>query len=211
MIILVAHVKGGVGKSTITVNVAAELQRLGKDVLIVEADPTVRTVSNWARDREESELAKIPCVQKGGNIHSTLKDLATRYDVVLVDAAGKDSKEMRTALTAASVVLVPMQPSQADLDTAESFVTTVTEAQDFNPNLRVLGVLNRASTHATTSDVQEAREYMAAFPELPLAGVVLHERKSYQRCLEDGRGVVEMKDPKAKAEIQILTQEVMGW
>lgn len=211
MIILFAHVKGGVGKSTITVNVAAELQRLGKDVLIVEADPTVRTVSNWTRDREEAGHKRIQCIQKTGNLHSTLLDLADRYDVVLIDAAGKDSKEMRTAMTAAHLVVVPMQPNQADLDATDSFVTTVDEARDFNPDLKVLGVFNRASTNVYATDVQEGRTYMAEYPELPFSETVIHERKSYQRCLEDGRGVVEMKDSKAKGEIQLLTQEVIGW
>lgn len=211
MIILIAHVKGGVGKSTITVNVAAELQRLGKDVLIVEADPTVRTVSNWTRDREEAGYKRIQSVQKTGNLHSTLLDLALRYDVILIDAAGKDSKEMRTAMTAAHLVLAPMQPSQADLDATEALVATIQQARDFNPELKVLGVFNRASTNVYATDVAEGRVFMDDFPELELSKTVVHERKSYKDCLEDGRGVVEMKDSKAKAEIQLLTQEVMAW
>ena len=111
MIVVIAHIKGGVGKSTITVNLAVELQRQGKDVVMLEADPTVRTVSNWAGDREEYGHPRIQCLQQTGNLHSVLLD----------------------------------------------------------------------------------------------------DRSAFQKCLDDGRGVVEMKDPKAKAEIQLLTQEVMGW
>lgn len=211
MIILFAHVKGGVGKSTLAVNVATELQRLGRDVILIEADPSVHTVSNWARDREESGRQKITCVQKSGNLHSTLKDFAGRYDTVVVDAAGKDSKEMRTALTAAHIVVAPMQPSQADLDAVETFATTVNEARDFNPLLKAVGVFNRASTNTFATDVSEGRAYLVDFPELEMAQTVIHERKAYQRCLEDGRGVVELSDSKAKAEIQLLTQEVTQW
>lgn len=178
---------------------------------MLEADPTVRTVSNWAGDREEYGHPRIQCLQQTGNLHSVLLDLDKRYDVVLVDTAGKDSKEMRTAMTAAHVLLAPMQPNQADLDVAGVLVETIEQARDFNPELRVLGVLNRASTHVFATDVKDSRAYLKDYSELPVSERVIYDRSAFQKCLDDGRGVVEMKDPKAKAEIQLLTQEVMGW
>lgn len=211
MIILIAHQKGGVGKSTITVNLAAELQARGLDAIIVEADPTVHTASKWAADRLEAGRRPIQTMQKTGNLHAALVDLDGRYDHVLVDAAGKDSREMRTAMTAAHLVLTPMQATQPDLDAAEHLVETLTEARDFNPGMKVLAVLNRVSTNVFSKSADEAREYLAAFPELALAETRLHERLAYQSSLAEGLGVVEMADRKAMAEIQLLTQEVLSW
>lgn len=211
MLILIGHQKGGVGKSTITVNLAAELQRRGRDVCIVEADPTVRTASTWAADREEAGGAPIQTVRLDGNLRSSLLDLDTRFDVVLVDAAGKDSKELRTAMTACDLLLAPLQPSQADLDTSASLLDTVSAAKDFNEALKVMGVLNRVSTHVFDEEEAEARTYMRHYPDMPLARTCLHERKVFRSSLAEGRGVVEMKDPKAKAEIQLLTEEVLTW
>lgn len=211
MILLIAHVKGGVGKSMTTVNLAAALQHAGRDVMILEADPTVHTSANWARDRAEAGRKPITCIHQTGNLYSVLKDMDKRYDVVLVDSAGKDSKEMRTAMTAAHVMVSPMEPVQTDLDTVATLVETIEQARDFNPELRVLGFLNRASTHTFATDVKEARAYLEDYPELPMADTVLHDRKAFKACMDDGWGVVEMSDRKAKAEIQLLTQEVMGW
>lgn len=211
MILLVGHLKGGVGKSTLVVNIAAELQRLGNDVILVEADPTVHTVTNWSRDREENGYRHIQTVQKTGNLRASLDELSGKYDYVIVDAPGKDSREMRTALTIANVFLMPFQPSQADLDTTESVVTTLNEAKDFNPELNAIAVMNRAATNVFTKDIREAKQYMESFPEITLAATIVHERKAYQNCLSEGLGVVEMKDSKAKAEIQLLTQEVIKW
>lgn len=211
MIVLVAHQKGGVGKSTFTVNIAAELQRLGSDVILVEADPTVHTVTNWARDREENGHQPIQAVQKTGNLRGSLQDLDDRYDYVLVDVPGKDSREMRTAMTAAHVFVMPLQPTQADLDTTESVVRTITEAQDFNPDLRVLAVINRAGTNVFSKSVKEAHTYLADYPEISIARTVLHERAAYQNSLAKGLGVVEMPDFKARKEIQLVTQEVIKW
>jgi chromosome partitioning protein len=211
MLILVGHQKGGVGKSTITVNLAAELQRRGSDVCIVEADPTVRTASTWAQDREEAGGAPIQTVRLDGNLRASLLDLGTRFDIVLVDAAGKDSKELRTAMTACDLLLAPLQPSQPDLDTTKQLMETVSAAKDFNESLKVMGVLNRVATNVFSREEAEARAYLKAFPDMPLAKTVLHERLVYRSSLGEGRGVVEMKDPKAKAEIQLLTEEALSW
>lgn len=211
MIILIAHQKGGVGKSTVAVNVAVELSSRGKDVIIVEADPSVHTSSNWARDREEAGYSPIQTVQKTGNLRSTLIDLDQKYDVVIVDTPGKDSSEMRTAMTAADVLLVPIQPTQPDLDTTQGLVVTINQAKDFNPELKALAVLNRVPTHALSDAVKEARAYLSEFPELRVAETRLHERKAYQSSLSEGLGVVEMKDAKAKTEIEKLTEEVLAW
>ena len=211
MILLVGHHKGGVGKSTLAVNIAVEMQRLGKDVILVEADPTVHTVTNWARDREENGHKYIQAVQMKGNLRTSLEELGGKYDVVIVDAPGKDSKEMRTALTIAVVFLMPFQPSQADLDSTAGVVETLSEALDFNPALKTLAAMNRAATNVFSTDIKESQEYLADYPEITLASTVIHERKVFKNCLDEGQGVVEMKDSKAKAEVQLLTQEILTW
>lgn len=210
MIILIAHQKGGVGKSTITVNLAAELQARGRSVIIVEADPSVYTSSNWAKDREENGHPPIAAVQRTGNLRTTLIDLDNRYDDVLVDVPGKDSQEMRTAMTAAHIVVAPIQPTQPDLDSTEGLVTIIAAAQDFNPELRALAVLNRVPNDVFSRGAADAATYLRDYPELRLAGVQLHERRAYQSSLAEGLGVVEMKDSKARAEMQLLTEEVVA-
>ena len=117
-IILVACQKGGSGKTTTTVNVATELARLGHDVLIVDCDKTTKSSTTWAQDRaQDDSLPRVHAIQKTGNVREALKDLATRYDYVVVDAPGHDSQEMRTAMTVADLMVIPTRPSQFDLDT----------------------------------------------------------------------------------------------
>jgi chromosome partitioning protein len=211
MIVLIGHQKGGVGKSTITVNLAAELQRRGQDVCIVEADPTVHTASIWAADRVEAGGAPIKTEKITGNLYTRLMNLDKAHDVVLVDAAGKDSKELRTAMTACDLLLAPLLPSQPDLDTSKPLLETVRQARKFNEGLKVMGVLNRVSAHVFDDEEGEAREYMQAYPDLVLAKTVLHDRKVFRKAMSVGMGVVETRDRKAKAEIQLLLQEALAW
>jgi chromosome partitioning protein len=210
MIILVAHEKGGVGKSTLAVNLAAEALARGRNVLIAEADPSVYTARLWARTRQEAGHSLIPAAKLRGNIADTLLEFAKEYDDIVVDVAGKDSKELRTAMAAADVLVAPMQPFQPDLDAAEQFADIISIAKEINPKLAVLAVLNRVPTNAFNSEARQAIEYLEDYPELPLASVRIHERKSYRTSLEQGLGVVETKDGKAKAEIQLLMNEILA-
>jgi chromosome partitioning protein len=93
MIILIGSQKGGCGKSTTAVNICAELARLGHDVVLVDADRQ-STAANWISDRlSKTTVAKVHCVQKYENIRETLLDLNQRYGFVVVDAAGRDSRD----------------------------------------------------------------------------------------------------------------------
>jgi chromosome partitioning protein len=209
MIILVAHQKGGVGKSTLAVNLAAEAQRRGGDVLIAEADPTIHTARRWTQTRQGTSAKRITCSTLEGNIQADLTDLAGRYDHVVVDVAGKDSREMRSAMLIADVMVSPIMPSQSDVDETLLLVQTIEQARDFNPKLSVLAVLNRCPTGWNSTEVDEAIGYLEDYPELPLASVRIYDRKAFRTSIEKGLGVVELKDSKAKAEIQLLMNEIL--
>lgn len=209
MIILIAHQKGGVGKSTLAVNLAAEAQRRGGDVLIAEADPTIHTARRWTQTRQATGAAPITCATLEGNIQADLRDLAGRFDHVVVDVAGKDSREMRSAMLIADIVISPILPSQSDVDETQLLVETIERARDFNPRLAVLAVLNRCSTQWNDTEADEADEYLKDYPLLPLASVRLYDRKAFRTSIEKGLGVVELRDPKAKGEIQNLMNEIL--
>lgn len=208
MIILLGSQKGGCGKSTTAVNLCAELARTGGDVVLVDADRQ-ETAARWAQDRRAQQVPQIHLEQKHDNIHDFLRSLNKNHDFVVVDAAGRDSRELRSAMTAAHVLLVPFRPSQPDLDTLPSLQKIITGAKDLNPGLQVLGVLTMAPTNPAINESDEARAYLSDFPEILALRSVIRDRKVYRDAMSEGLGVVEMNNGKAKAEIQLLTQEIM--
>ncbi len=209
MIILLGSQKGGCGKSTIAVNLCAELARTGADVVLVDADRQ-STSSRWAQDRQSRKASPVHCVQKYDNLRETLFDLDKRYEIVVVDAAGRDSRELRTAMTAAHVLLVPFRPSQPDLDTLPALQEIITGAKDLNPGLKVFGVLTMAPTNPAVNEADEARAYLSDFPEIQTLRSIIRDRKVYRDAMSEGLGVVDMGNEKARAEIQLLTKEIMG-
>jgi len=208
MIIEIGSEKGGVGKSTVTTNLAVCLATMGYTVAVVDGDKQ-RSSSQWGVDREEAgHRPRIFIVEKLGNLVETLRELDTKYDVVLVDVAGNDSKEMRTAMAVAHVLLVITQTSNFDLDTLRTVNSLADQARDFNPGLRVLGMLNRVSTNAFESESSDARGYLSDFPEIEPLDSVLYERKAYRDVVGEGLSVVEYKNPKAAKEIRALAKEL---
>ena len=211
MIIQISNIKGGCGKSTLTINLAALLAQQGKDVIIVDADRQGSS-SNWVLDRQEDEkLARIQHVQVFDNIRPTVMDLAKRYEYVLVDTGGTNSREMRTGMTAANWVLLPFRPSQPDLDVLPHLKEAIEAAQDTNPDMKVFAVISQAPSNPSVKEIEEARDYLADYSDLiTLLNAVIYDRKIYRDAMSAGRGVVEMNNPKAAQEIQQLWEEIHG-
>jgi len=209
MIILIGSQKGGSGKSTTAVNISAWLADNNKDVCLVDADRQ-STASNWVADRDESgDRPKVHCVQKYDNIRETLKDLDSRYEYVIVDAAGRDSKELRTGMTAAHILIIPFRPSQPDLDTLPTMVDLINQAKDFNPDLEVHGLVTMAPSNPVVNETQEAKEYLSDYPDITLLKTIIRDRKVYRDAMSAGAGVTEMTNYKAKNEFQMLVNEVL--
>lgn len=211
MIIVVGNHKGGTSKSTLAVNLAVEYQHKGRKVIILETDPTVSTASQWAADRENTTQEPITTVRKTGRLGSTIDDLAAAYDIVLIDTAGKDSTELRSAAHRADLLLVPTSTTVADLDATRIFLSWMDEARDMNPALKMLVVISKAPTYWHSNHVETATAALAEIPkeiEFDLADTVIHHRNVYAQALSEGLSVVESDNPKAKAEIQLLTQEI---
>ena len=211
MIVLIGSQKGGCGKSTTAVNICAQLAKNGHDVVLVDADRQC-TAANWAMDRADNQaLPTVHCVQKYENIRDTLLDLDKRYEYVIVDAAGRDSRELRTGMTAAHVLIVPFRPSQPDLDTLPKMQEVIIQAKDLNPELVVHGILTMAPTNPVVNEVAEAYEYLKDYPEIQLLDTaIIRDRKVYRDAMSEGMGVIEMRNPKAADEIESLVREVFN-
>ena len=210
MIVLLGHSKGGVGKSTLAVNLAVHQASEGFDVAIVDTDRQ-GSAAAWSAVRDEEGITpRIPCVQVFGKIHRELEDLKKRYGFLIVDAGGRDSAELRTAMGVADILLMPLQPSQADVWATEDIVQVLEQARSFNPAIRARAVLNRCPTHPLVRETRESRSYLEA-AGIELADVVIRDRISFRRSFGEGRGVSEIRplDDKSMLELRALWKEVL--
>lgn len=209
MIITLGSYKGGCGKSTLATSLAAMLANNGADVVLVDADKQ-STASTWAADRESLELPPVACVQKYDNIRQTVLDLDKRYSHVVVDCAGHDSKELRTGMTAAHVLLSPFKPSQPDLDTSRKLAALVEQAQEINESLRAFAVLTMCPSNPSVTEIKDAQDYLKDVSTLNVIEPCVYDRKVYRDAICEGKGVTEMNNDKARAEILAVWEAIRG-
>ncbi len=210
MIVLIGGEKGGTGKSTLATNLATWLAHDGRDVLLLDADRQ-GTSANWATERSEhSELPPVHCMQRYGNIFTALKDLRERYGEIVIDAGGRDSEELRSGMVAANRLYSPIRASQSDLWTVSHLDQLVALARGLNQDLQAFALVSMAPTNPRVTEAADATEMMAEFNEFAMAASVIRDRKVYRDAMCEGRGVIEMADPKAVQEIEALAKEIYG-
>jgi chromosome partitioning protein len=213
VIILIGGEKGGSGKTTIATNLAALRVQSGRDVLLVDTD-VQGSASYWAASRDDAAISpRVACIQKfGRNLALELKDLARRYQDVVIDAGGRDSPELRASLVAADRAFIPIQASQFDVWTLQRMEELVASALTFNAALTAMIVLNRASPNPVVGEVEEVKEIAADFQHIGLCDVILRDRIAYRKAAKAGLAVTELDrtDSKANTEIRRLYQWVFA-
>lgn len=212
MIVVVGGEKGGTGKTTIAVNLAAMRMRDKGDTIIVDAEPTQQNASLWCLSREDSGIQpRITSISKlGKTLRNDLLKLGEKFATVIVDTGGQDSTELRASLLAADVVISPMRPSQFDIWTIDRMNKLVGDAKQINDHLRAYIVLNAAHTNPLVDEIKDAAQYLneGSYENIKLLPFALHDRRIYRKVV-GGYSVHETRtDGKAEAELNQLYKEV---
>ena len=212
MIVIVGCNKGGAAKTTTAINLAVGLAMLKKDVCLVDAD-VQRSASRWYGEREMNKLKpSITLIEKRDNISQTIKQLNDKFDYVIVDVAGRNSKELITGGTVADLIVAPHQCSQLDLDTLIELQVQVESIRDINPELRVFCYQAMATTNPLLKDKERAEfiSFVNEFKDFKILNSIGHYRKVYRDVMSEGKSVLETNNEQAKKEIQSLIGELFN-
>ena len=112
-------------------------------------------------------------------------------------------------LTVADMLICPIKPSQADLDTLPTVYDIVKKAIEINKRLIPKTLITMAPTNPKITETAETRHYLGQFQGMEPLEAFIKTRKVYRDTLSDGLGVVESPNKDAKQEIEALTSEVL--
>jgi chromosome partitioning protein len=204
VIIAIGNTKGGVGKTTVSVNLAILRSLEGRDVLLIDGDQQQSsTLFSLLRNRPVGEGGYTTVSLAGEAILIQVPFLAPKYDDVVIDVGGTDNGSLRAALAVADKVLIPVQPRTLDVWALDRVVTIIREAKTWNPKLKAVAFLNAADSQGR--DNADALAAMAGKDGIEISDVMLVRRKAYPNAGAVGLGVLEYgKDTKAIEELTAL-------
>ena len=208
-VIVVANQKGGVGKSTLSCNLAACAAQNGKKVMIVDADPQGSSMT-WRSLREADNVSSIAITKP-----SIAKDIKNfeNFDLVVVDAGGRDNTLFRAATMAAShgLMLIPVLASGVDVWATEDTFNILAEARALGIDIPAFAVFNQLKPRASL--VGQAKEALAELTkdnDVVLLNSRIGDREDFKKAFLVGQGVTEfVQSGKASIEIQTLYNELL--
>lgn len=196
--------KGGAGKTTLCVNLAAALGSI-KPSVILDADPQQSSLQ-WCDIAENNQA--IDVVEASENIENELGKLNGQYTHCLIDCPPSvHSQQMQEALLIADIAIVPVQPSPLDIWATVHIENAVEEARQDNPALKALLVINQYESRTRLSKIMQRA---LAELSLPAADTIIKRRAVYRNSFLEGRTVHDMgsRGVAASDEIQNLIREV---
>jgi len=210
MIITVGNSKGGVGKTTLALNIAVARALSGRDVWFIDGDRQ-GTGQIALTIRAENEVAPFIAVAQyadGSTLRQQVKQTGNKFDDVVIDVGGRDSTALRSALMLTDALIVPFAPRSFDVWSFSDMSHLIQEAKSIRGDFPVYAVLNNADISG--SDNEEAIEAIREYPELTYLNAPIKRRKSIATAAGQGLSVLEYtpKDPKACDEITRLVDSV---
>lgn len=209
-IITVGSTKGGVGKTTLALNIAIARAMQGRDVWLIDADRQGTASTALSIRGEANKLPSIATASypEGGALRSQLQHQRNKFQDIIIDAGGRDSTALRAALVLSDLVLVPFQPRSIDVWAVADIAALIEEARSMRDGLEAYGFLNMAD--AQGNDNKEAAEAIADYPSIKYIDTPIRRRKSIANAAGNGMSVLEYmpKDDKAIAELNALLKSI---
>ena len=207
MIVALLNQKGGVGKTTLALHLAGEWARRGKRVTLIDADPQGSAL-DWSQQRVReggSRLFGVVGLARD-TLHREAPELARGADHVVIDGPPRIAGLMRSALLAADLALIPVQPSPFDGWASAEMLSLIREARIYRPELAARFVLNRCATRTVIA--RETAETLAD-QDPPVLATTIGQRVAFADAARSGRLVFETdEDSPAAREIAMFATEV---
>ncbi|MBO1923211.1 ParA family partition ATPase [Thiomicrorhabdus sp. 6S3-12] len=203
----IANQKGGTGKTTLSMNLAAGLARQGR-ALLIDADPQ-GSASLWSGLSSDSKPFPVSVISVGGHLKREVERFARDYDFIVIDCPPTlETGVMQAAMDISEAALIPVLPSPVDLWASIRIVEVLEQARIRNRTLKPYIVVNQLEPRSALSKaMQQALEEF----DIPALENGLRRRAVYRNSAMEGLSVycIGKRGQTAVEEIEGIIQEVL--
>ncbi len=204
LITVIANLKGGSGKSTVTFNLGLWLQDMGEGVVVYDLDPQGTLLDVAEIRNEEGYEPELKVYRNQDNLE---KQLRSHDGQVLVDVGAGNMEAMSEAIKVADQILIPVPPSQPDVWATQRFLNIVDKAVGRKKRPDLWSFVNRADTHYAVRESDETEELLGQLSGIKLIPHRLCQRTTYRHSLSEGLAIFELsRTSKATEEFSVFAQ-----
>lgn len=206
MIITIASLKGGSGKTTLSLCLSGAIALSNKKVLLIDADPQ-GSASDWAASRDENDPPPFSVIAMARKtLHRDVGGVMAGFDHCIIDTPPRTAAITRSAIMASDLVVMPCTASSFDLWALQETADIVTEGQTFKPELQAVIAMSRVQSGTVLG--REIAQALTEYP-FPVLKSAIAQRVAFAESAS-GYSVLETEpNSKASQEIKRLAKELL--
>lgn len=202
----ITNLKGGVGKTTISQNLAVCFAYMDYKVCIVDTDTNQNSLAwNGVRDENLPNILVVGSTDSNA-LNKSVESLHKDHEIVIIDGTPSLSKMTTRIILSSDILLIPILPSGHDFRSMSQFFERYEQAKEFKPDIPAYFLLNQYASNVNVH--QDMKDILGQF-DLPILETTVRHRVAYNKTGIEGRGVYEYTDNKAKQEMVNLTNEIL--
>jgi chromosome partitioning protein len=204
----ITNLKGGVGKTTFSINLAVCFAHMCYKVCIVDTDTNQNSLQ-WSGVREESfPSILVVGITDPKALNKAVDKLNAQYDIIILDGTPNLSEMNTRVMMSSDILVIPIRPGAHDFRAMSEFFTRLDQVKEVRGDIAAYFLINeyddRINLHRTV------KESLIEHYQIPVLDTVLKSRTAYGESSMMGTGVFEHSDNKAKAEMVAATKEILA-